>query len=125
VLTRTAGGLRDGWTAPLTPAVQLNLAGEWDTPFARGLTLTGRVVYTGMQYIDTTFPRRSLPEWTRFDLGARYTFDNVRSPTGKPVAIRFNIDNVLDTTYWAGGGGATSLILGAPRTFRLSTTFDF
>jgi iron complex outermembrane receptor protein len=125
VLTRTAGGLRDGWTAPLTPAVQLNLAGEWDTPFARGLTLTSRVVYTGMQYIDTTFPRRSLPEWTRFDLGARYTFDNVRSPTGKPVAIRFNIDNVLDTTYWAGGGGATSLILGAPRTFRLSTTFDF
>jgi len=32
---------------------------------------------------------------------------------------------VFDTTYWAGGGGATSLILGAPRTFRLSTTFDF
>jgi iron complex outermembrane receptor protein len=125
VLTKTAGDRTNGWTAPLTPAVQLNLATEWDTSFARGLTLIGRVVYTGMQYIDTTFPRRSLPDWTRFDVGARYTFDNVRSPTGKPVTIRFNVDNVFDTTYWAGGGGATSLILGAPRTFRLSTTFDF
>ncbi len=32
---------------------------------------------------------------------------------------------MLDANYWAGGGGATSLILGAPRTFRLSTSFDF
>ncbi len=125
VLTRTQGGLTDGWTAPFSPAVQVNLGGEVDLPFAPGFTLTSRILYTGSQYIDTTRPRRSLPEWTRFDLGARYTFDNLRSPTAGPIAIRFNVDNVLDSNYWAGGGGATSLMLGAPRTFRLAVTADF
>ena len=125
VLTKTQGGLTDGWIAPLTPGVQLNLGTEVDIPFVPGLTLTGRAIYTGAQYIDTTYPRRMLPDWTRFDLGLRYTFDNLRSPTAKPITIRFNVDNVLDTTYWAGGGGATSLLLGAPRTFRLSTSFNF
>jgi iron complex outermembrane receptor protein len=125
VLTKTQGGLTDGWTAPFSPGLQLNLAGEWDLPFARGLTLNGRVIYTASQYIDTTFPRRSLPDWTRFDLGARYTFDNARSPTGRPVVIRFNVENVLDTDYWAGGGASYAMYLGAPRTFRLALTSDF
>ena len=125
VLTKTQGGLTDGWIAPLTPGTQLNLGGEIDLPFVRGLTLTGRAIYTGSQYIDTTYPRRSLPDWTRFDLGLRYAFDNPYASGGRPITIRFNVDNVLDTTYWAGGGGATSLLVGAPRTFRLSTSFDF
>lgn len=125
VLAKTQGGLTDGWTAPFSPGLQLNLGGEWDLPFVRGLTLTSRVIYTGSQYIDTTYPRRSLPDWTRFDLGARYTFDNATSPTGKPIVLRFNIDNLLDTNYWQGGQGATLLSLGAPRTFRLSLTTDF
>jgi len=123
VLTKTQGGVTDGWIAPNSPGVQLNLAGEWDLPFVRGLTLNGRVIYTGSQYIDTTWPRRSLPEWTRFDLGAWYAFDNPGSK-GKLLVARFNVDNVLDANYWAGGffGG---LILGQPRTFRLSLTADF
>ena len=125
VLTKTQGGLTDGWIAPLTPSTQLNLGGEVDLPFVRGLTLTGRAIYTGSQYIDTTYPRRSLPDWARFDLGLRYTFDNPYASVAKPITIRFNVDNVLDTTYWAGGGGATSLLVAAPRTFRLLTSFDF
>ncbi|MGH8429836.1 MAG: hypothetical protein ACREUF_05480, partial [Solimonas sp.] len=74
---------------------------------------------------DTTLPRRSLPDWTRFDIGVRYTFENARSPTGKPVVLRFNVDNVADANYWSGGDGVTTLNLGAPRTFRLSLTTDF
>ena len=125
VLAKTQGGLRDGWTAPFSPDLNLNLGGEWDLPFARGVTLNGRAIYTSSQYIDTTYPRRSLPAWTRFDVGVRYTFDTDRSPTGKPVALRFNVDNLLDTNYWAGGQSATLLFLGAPRTFRLAMTADF
>ena len=125
VLAKTQGGLTDGWIAPFSPGAQFNLAGEWDLPFAKGLTALGRVIYTGNQYIDTTFPRRFLPEWTTFDVGVRYTLENAMNPTGKPVAIRFNVDNVLDANYWAGGGGATRLYLGAPRTFRLALTADF
>jgi len=125
VLTKTAGGQQDGWTAAGAPAFRLNLGGEWDTPFVRGLTLTGRAVYTGAQYIDaTTYPRRTMPEWTRFDVGARYAFVNPGAP-GKVLVARFNVENVLDNNYWAGGSGATLLNLGAPRTFRLAMTADF
>jgi iron complex outermembrane receptor protein len=128
VLTKTQGGTTDGWIAPFSPGAQFNLGGEWDTPFLRGLTLTGRILYTASQYFDTTFPRRSLPEWTRFDIGARYVFEDVKNPLGKPmpVALRFNVDNLLDANYWQGGqGGATTMSLGLPRTFRVALTADF
>jgi len=125
VLTRTQGGLTDGWIAPFAPNLNLNLAGEWDLPFLRGLTLNSRIIYTSSQYIDTTWPRRSLPDWTRLDVGARYTFDNMTSPTGKPIALRFNVENLLDANYWMGGQASTFLTLGMPRTFRLALTTDF
>jgi iron complex outermembrane receptor protein len=124
VLAKTQGGVTDGWIAPFAPGFQFNVGGEWDLPFARGLTVLGRVTYTGSQYIDTTWPRRSLPEWVRLDVGARYTFENL-SPTGKPVTIRFNVENVMDSDYWAGGTSASTLALGAPRTFRLALTSEF
>jgi len=124
VLAKTQGGTTDGWIAPFVPQVTLNLGGEWDLPFVRGLTLTGRAVYTGAQYIDTTWPRRMLPEWTRFDLGARYAFENPGA-RDKLLVARLSVENILDNNYWEGGGGATSLNLGMPRTFRLSLTADF
>jgi iron complex outermembrane recepter protein len=123
VLTKTQGGLTDGWIAPFSPGAQFNLAGEWDLPFVRGLTLNSRVVYTGSQFIDTLSPRRSLPEWTRFDLGARYAFENPGAK-GKLLVARFNVENVLDSNYWAGGTN-TLLYLGAPRSFRLSLAAEF
>lgn len=124
VLAKTAGGLTNGWIAPFSPGAQFNLGGEWDLPFAKGLTLSSRVVYTGTQYIDTTFPRRTMPEWVRFDLGARYAFGNPGAK-GKLLVARFNVENVLDTNYWAGGFDATTMNLGAPRIFRLALTADF
>jgi iron complex outermembrane receptor protein len=124
VLTQTQGGTTNGWIAPFSPQVSLNLSGEWDLPFVPGLTFSGRVIYTGSQYVDTTFPRRSLPEWTRFDLGARYAFENPGAK-GKLLVARFNVENVFDADYWQGGNVATQLFLGAPRTFRLSLTADF
>ena len=54
ILVSTAGGMNDGWQAAGAPNVQVNLAGEWDTPFAPGLTLDGRVIYTGSQYVGLT-----------------------------------------------------------------------
>jgi iron complex outermembrane receptor protein len=124
VLTKTQGGLTDGWIAPFAPAVNLNLAGEWDLPFAPGVTLNGRVIYTSSQYIDTTWPRRSLADWTRFDIGARYAFENPGAK-GQLLVARFNVENLLDADYWAGGNGTTTLTLGAPRTFRVSLTANF
>lgn len=124
VLTKTQGGLTDGWVAPFAPAASVNLAAEWDPSFAPGLTLSGRMIYTSAQYFDTTTPRRMLPDWTRFDVGARYAFENPGA-RGKLLVARFNIENLLDNDYWAGGNGATFLNLGAPRTFRIGLTADF
>ena len=70
-------------------------------------------------------PRRSLPEWTRLDVGARYTLDNAHSPTGRPAVLRFSVENLLDTNYWATGFAANTLSLGTPRTFRVALTADF
>src|SRR5581483_4803767 len=72
VQEKTSGGATDGKRAVGVPELTVNLGAEWDTPFVRDLTLTGRVVYTGVQYVD---PKNtlSLPDWTRVDLGARYT----------------------------------------------------
>ncbi|WP_422002368.1 TonB-dependent siderophore receptor [Reyranella sp.] len=125
ILLGTAGGVNDGWQATGSPNLQVNLAGEWDTPFLPGLTLDGRVIYTGQQYVGLTTPRLSIPDWVRFDVGARYVLDGVRSPTGKPVAIRFNVENLLDTNYWAAVTYTTRLNVGTPRTFRLALTADF
>jgi iron complex outermembrane receptor protein len=125
VLAKTQGGLTDGWVAPFSPQFTLNLGAEWDLPFVPGLTLNGRVIYTASQYIDTTWPRRSLPDWTRFDLGVRYAFENPGAK-GKLLVARFNVENILDADYWQGGNSATAgLFLGAPQTFRVSLTADF
>jgi len=125
ILVSTAGGVNDGWQAAGAPNVQVNLAGEWDTPFVRGLTLDGRVIYTGTQYVGLTNPRQSIPDWVRFDVGARYVIADAKSPTGKPVALRFNVENVLDTNYWSMVSSTTRLNVGTPRTFRLALTADF
>jgi len=124
VLTKSQDGSTDGWIAPLVPQVSLNLSAEWDLPFAPGLTVDGRMIYTGAQYVDTTWPRRSLPEWTRFDIGGRYTFENPGA-RGKLLVARFNVENVLDANYWLGGTSVVGLMLGQPRTFRVSLTADF
>jgi iron complex outermembrane receptor protein len=73
----------------------------------------------------STYPRRMMPQWTRFDLGARYSFENPGA-RGKMLVARFDVDNILDANYWAGSNQtATFMFLGAPRTFRLSLTADF
>ena len=119
---RAANGTNtDGKVAIGVPAVSANIGAEWDAWFAPGLTFTGRMIYTGSQYYDAA-NLVSLPEWTRFDIGARYTF---LSPwNGKPIVVRANIENVGNKAYWASAYSSV-LTLGAPRTYLLSTTFNF
>jgi iron complex outermembrane receptor protein len=121
-LTRSANAALIGNTAPGVPDVQLNLGGEWDTPFLRGFTLTGRAIYTSEQYYDTANLQK-IPDWVRFDLGARYAF--VSPWTGKDITIRANVINVANKGYWAAATPTYGLVLGTPRTYMVSTTFDF
>jgi len=119
--TKTENGANDGKKAVGgVPDVQLNLGAEWDTPFIPGFTLNGRMIYTSGQFVDPANTQR-IPDWTRLDLGARYTFVG---PLGKPVTIRLNVENVLDKSYWASSYNGY-LSLSSPRTFLASTTMNF
>lgn len=121
VLTGTAGGLANGKTATNAPRVQVNLGGEWDTPFLPGLTVSGRLIHTGSQYLDAV-NTQSIPAWTRVDVGARYRFER---PGGQPITLRVNVENLFDKAYWAAAGSTYGLSPGGPRTVLLSTTVDF
>ncbi len=64
---------------------------------------------------------QQIPDWIRFDLGARYTFDM----QDKPVTVRANVMNVANSGYWASANPSYGLSLGMPRTFLLSASMDF
>lgn len=118
----TQNGTYDGLRTFNVPDVQVNIGGEWDVPFLRGLTLTGRAIHTGAYYADQA-NRVAGASWTRYDAGARYTF---ASPwNNKPVVLRFSVENVLDSNYWQAATNDGYVILGAPRTYLVSTTFNF
>lgn len=120
-LTKTQGGLNDGRTAVGVPGLNVNMGAEWDTPFIRDLTLTGAVIYTSEQYVNETNTLK-LPAWTRVDIGARYV---VNSPwNGKPIVLRAKVENLLNEAYWASAYSGV-ITLGAPRTYLVSTTFNF
>jgi iron complex outermembrane recepter protein len=121
-LRETQNGVNEGNQAVGVPEYLLNANVEWDVPFAPALTLTGRVVHTGEQAANignTLF----LDDWTRFDIGARY----VAVVGGQPLTFRVNLDNVADADYWAAAFDSfrPDLLLGAPRTFKASVTYDF
>lgn len=121
VQEKTENGTNDGKKAVGVPAITANIGAEWDTPFVPGLTFTGRVIYTASQYVNVT-NTLTIPEWTRVDIGARYAFT---SPwNGKPIVIRANIENVANKAYWASAYSGV-ITLAAPRTYLLSTTFNF
>ncbi|OCP02675.1 MULTISPECIES: TonB-dependent siderophore receptor [unclassified Ensifer] len=110
----------DGNRVPGVPNVAISLYGEYDTPWVENLTLTGRLVYTGSTYYDQKNTQK-VPDWTRVDLGARYSFER---EGGKPVEIRATVQNVFDENYWASSARGF-LAAGAPRTFMISSSFDF
>lgn len=120
VLTR-AGGINDGKAAVGVPNVQFNLYGEYDLPLwlAQGMTLTGRVIFTSSQFYDQGNTQK-ISDWTRVDLGARYSL-NVQ---GLPITVRASVENVLDYNYWATTGRGL-LTPGTPRTYLVSASFDF
>ena len=119
VQKHTEGGTYDGFQAPGVPHFQASFAGEYDIPFVRGLTATGRVIYTSRQYYDLA-NTQTIPAWTRLDLGARYSF-NVKST---PVTARLSVENVTGNDYWQSTGGG-NMSVGIPRTVKLDVTARF
>jgi iron complex outermembrane receptor protein len=121
-LRRQTGGANQGNTAPGVPDYTANANVEWDLPFVRGLTVTGRLVQTGKQEVNAANTLH-LPAWTRVDLGARY----VAAVADRPVTFRVSVDNVADNRYWASAYDTFSqaLLQGMPRTYKASVSIDF
>jgi len=116
---RTSGGLYDGNRAIGVPGYTINGNLEYDLPFIRGATVTGRVIQTGHQYANNLNTLR-VPNWTRFDVGARYSF----VVEHKAITTRLGVDNLANSRYWESAFGGY-LLQGLPRTFKFSVTADF
>lgn len=102
------------------PVLQANMGAEWDMPGLPGFTLTGNLVHTGKRYINQT-NTQSVPSWTTFDFGARYS----TKVAGKSTIIRANLLNAFDRNYWGGVASFGTLSLGTPRTVLVSAAVDF
>jgi iron complex outermembrane receptor protein len=121
VLSKTQDGSNDGNTSFGVPKNQYNLGTELDVNTIAGLTVTGRWIRTGSQYVNQA-NSMSIPSWDRFDLGARYATKFNQSQ----LTLRANLENVLDKDYWSAVTPTFGQVtLGAPRVFRLSATYDF
>jgi len=119
----TGSATTDGKRVIGVPRFQATLGAEWDIPGISGLSVDGRVVYTGASYANATNTLR-VPSWTRLDAGLRYNMD----VSGHLVTLRARVDNVLNRDYWASVGGYPGsgyLALGAPRTYSLTASFEF
>ncbi len=118
----TATGANEGNDVPGVPEWTANANVEWDLPFVPGFTLTGRVVHTGAQQVNAA-NTLAIPDWTRFDVGARY----VVAAGDVPVTLRLTVDNVANRRYWASAFDVFSaaLLQGQPRAVRASISADF
>ena len=117
-MVRTQNGVNQGNRPADVPEWVATLRGEWDVPYAQGLTLTAGAVHSGARYLDAANTQK-IPAWTRFDLGARYT----TSFGGQTATFRVGLSNVFDKRYWE--SARSSLVAGAPRTLSTSITVDF
>ena len=111
-----------GLDAAGVPEFAANANVEWDVPFARGLTLNGRVTHTGEQEANAANTLQ-LDSWTVLDLGARYVF----AAGDSPVTLRLTVDNVTNEAYWASAFDAfnPALLQGTPRTVKASASIAF
>ena len=92
-------------------------------PTVAGLTVDGRVVFTGEQYANAANTTQ-IDSWTRLDLGVRYPV----SLGDTAVTLRGRLENVTDEDYWASTGGFPGfnyMVLGMPRTVVVSATVNF
>lgn len=105
------------------PRVIAKAGVEWDTPFAKGLTLNGNVSYFGKSYQDTQ-KQYAFPSYTLVDVGARY-----KTKLGKnTLTVSSSVENLFNKNYWQvqrGQYDRSFSVVGMPRTYWLKAELDF
>ncbi|HGH6422863.1 TPA: TonB-dependent receptor [Neisseria meningitidis] len=96
---------------------------EWDTPFAKGLTLNSNVSYFGKSYQDTQ-KQYAFPSYTLVDVGARY-----KTKLGKnTLTVSSSVENLFNKNYWQvqrGQYDRSFAVVGMLRTYWLKAELDF
>ena len=105
------------------PRVIAKVGMEWDTSFAKGLTLNSNVSYFGKSYQDTK-KQYAFPSYTLVDVGARY-----KTKLGKnTLTVSSAVENLFNKNYWQvqrGQYDRSFAVVGMPRTYWLKAELDF
>lgn len=118
-LQHTQNGTNDGNYAVGVAKYRLVLGGEYDLRKVQGLTLGGKVIRSGPQYVNTS-NSLAIDPWTRVDVSARYETTLAQ----QDVTWRLNITNLMNEGYWASAAGGY-LTQGNPREIKLSLSTEF
>lgn len=102
------------------PDFTASLGLDYAIPYVEGLSVNTRVSYVGEQYLNSA-NTLTLPDFTIWDLGARYT----TKIGGVNTTFLANIDNVTNKNYWEGVFNDNYAIVGAARSYKLGVSFDF
>ncbi|MCP1117864.1 TonB-dependent siderophore receptor [Robbsia andropogonis] len=105
------------------PAMRATVYADYAVHPVPGLHLLGGMVFSGSKTANEEGTAR-VPAYFVFNAGARYE----TRIGGHRTTIRLSIDNLFNKYYWQDAGeqqGDAYLFLGAPRTARLSLTYDF
>jgi len=105
------------------PRLAASLFADYALPGVDGLHVQGGANFAGRKNANEE-GTASVPAYVFFNLGANYT---TRVADHK-VVVRLTVDNLFNKTFWQDAGelqGDAYLFLGAPRTARLSVTYDF
>lgn len=111
----TADPANEGNRPQGVPRFQGTLYGSYQIPDT-GFGINGGLYHYARQFVDLS-NARTIPAWTRLDLGGNYSFDL----DGAAMTARIAVENVTDHKYWASSSGG-SLAVGAARTFKASLT---
>lgn len=114
---KSVGGTYDGKRYHGAPYWNATLALQYD--FTDQFSMTSRLVYNAASWADDNNTKK-LDPWTRWDLGAKYTWNKEENP----LTLSLNVINVLNHKYWYGAGN-NSVYLGTPRTAVISLSYDF
>ena len=105
------------------PRMRANMYASYDVPGLQGFDVLGGVTYSGSKVANEE-GTANVPSYFVFNLGARYA----TKIGGHTTVLRLSVDNLFNKYYWQDSGeqqGDAYLFLGAPRTARLSLTYDF
>lgn len=107
-----------------SPRIIAKAGVEWDTPFAKGLTLNAYAQHYGKSFQNAA-NTYTLPSYTTVDVGAKY---ETKLGKGNKLTVRGAVENVFNKHYWQiqrGRYDRSFAVVGMPRTFWLKADWSF